>query len=202
MIDLRFNGPPPDCIQFEKGRLHLAIMAALHPDGGQLATMLFTDVENRPLGDALTAQYYPPPKVKPGAKPKLGKPVGAALYQDYLTVVSGIGKGAAATQAASRFNYAEDRSIRHALKRGRDELAAWGGWITLVGEIEDTPAVFVFHKSAHIHQAGAEVTITGDCWYLKAHERSAQHRRLRITAGLDPDATNTAFMALLKAGSN
>lgn len=53
MITLTFGGPLRDCFPFEKGRLHLAVMAALHPDGGHLATLLFTDLENRPVGDGV-----------------------------------------------------------------------------------------------------------------------------------------------------
>ena len=30
MITLTFGGPLRDCFPFEKGRLHLAVMAALH----------------------------------------------------------------------------------------------------------------------------------------------------------------------------
>lgn len=200
MIELRCTGPLPECVEFPRGRLYIALHKALHPDGGQLAVLTPTDLENRPIGEPLSGRYWPSPPAKKGAKPKPARPIAAVLYQQYLTGYRKMQVGKAENLTAEVMNYGGDSSIRHTLKRGRDKLIEWGAWLSIIGEIDGVATAFVFHKETEVTTEPGTLILAGDCWHWKQSDREASYSRLRIEAAWDNFAT-PPLLELLKSGS-
>ena len=187
MIEFIVEGDLPEVIQFPRCRLHIALHRAMHPDGGQLVSMLPTDLDNRPIGTPLSGRYLKPAPARRGRKAKPGRPIAAALHKEFLVATKGIGREKAANATAKKLGYEVGDSIRHVIERGMEALTAFDAGSIWVFDSPGDQFVFVFHKSAAIQTVGKTLILEGICWYWDLTVREARCTALRVVAtGPDP----------------
>ncbi len=190
MMIFQITGELPEILQFPKCRLHLALYKAMHPDGGQLVSLLPTDLENRPIGQPMSGVYWKPDPLPRGKKANPGRPIAAAMYVEFLVAAKGFGRTKAAKAAAEKLCYEEDRSIRNVVKRGRDALTAYGAGCILIFDSPEYSFVFIFHENAAIQYQDSALILEGSCWQWDLLSREAQHIQLRIEVLADAPLPN------------